>query len=218
MVGDPKSRPPVAAHKPRRPAVTPTSALRREWVWRWALIQPASAFSLDEAAEALGRSPRVVHVALNGLVRAGALRAEGSRFIVINRHVGRIAWATYHHPSWIGALALRLSPAEIEGLMVPTATFTGASAVRLRLGHTPADASEVWVYATPETWAAIEDRFAAFRWATTRRHLVNLRGLAPDEWLPLDPLPWDQVWVDLWQCPAWWTVPYMKVVERQLNP
>ncbi len=192
----------------------PGMALRREWVWRWALTQAAPVFSVADAAHALDRSPQVIRVALGGLVRAGALRPEGSVFHVVNRHVGCIAWATFHRPVWIGALALRLPPAEIEGLMVPTATFTGASAVRLRLGHTPADASEVWVYATPATWAAIAHRFAAYRWPVTRRHLINLRGLAPDPWLPLDPLPWAQVWVDLWQSPAWWTVPYMQTVER----
>jgi hypothetical protein len=197
-------------------ATAPGVPLRREWVWRWALTQPSPEFALDEAAAVLGRSPQVIRVALGGLVRAGVLRQQGPTFTVINRSVGRVVWATFHRPLWVGTLALRLSPADIEGLMVPTATFTGASAVRLRLGHTPADASEVWVYASPDTWAAIEHRFAAYRWPVNRRHLVNLRGLVPDPWLPLDPLPWEQVWVDLWQSPAWWTVPYMQTVERQL--
>lgn len=191
--------------------------LRREWVWRWALTQPSLTFTTAQAAESLGRSPQVIRAALRGLVSAGALTVDGTRYVVANPTVGRIAWATFHRPAWLGALALRLAPAEIEGLMVPAATFTGASAVRLRLGHTPADAAEVWVYATSDVWSTIERRFASYRWPAPRRHLINLRGLAPDPWLALHPLPWAQVWVDLWQSPAWWTVPYMQVVERQLG-
>ncbi len=194
----------------------PGVALRREWVWRWALTHPGPTFTLAEAASALGRSPRVVRTALSGLLRAGALAEEDSTFHIVQRHVGRIAWATYHRPKVLGALALRLPTAEIESLMVPAATFTGSSAVRLRLEHTPADASEVWVYAAADRWAAIARRFDSFRWPVARRHLVNLRVWEPDPWLPLHPLPWDQVWVDLWQCPAWWSVPYLQTVEAQL--
>jgi hypothetical protein len=209
---------PVAPRPARSRIAFPGCPLRREWVWRWAILHPTGVFRLDEAARALGRSPGVIRVALRGLVAAGALTVSGATYVVRNRRIGRIAWATFHRPQWVGALALRLSPADIEGLMVPDATFTGASAVRLRLGQAPADASEVWVYATPDTWRAIERRFADDRWPTARRHLVNVRGLLPDPWLPLDPLPWDQVWVDLWQCPAWWTVPYLTYLEAVLRP
>lgn len=196
----------------------PGVALRREWVWRWVLSRPEDQFTLAEAAEALGRSPRTIRMALGVLRRAEVVALHDGVWQIQRRTDGRILLASFHHAEPVGQLALRLSPADIEGLMVPTAHFTGPSAVRLRLGHTPADASEVWVYAAPDQWPAIEERFAAWRYRTQLRHLVNLRVWAPDPWLPVDPVCWDQVWVDLWQSSAWWSVPYLKVVEAKLQP
>lgn len=194
--------------------------MSRTAVWRWLVDEhPYDPMTTRTIAQETSVSMATVRRAMDVPVKAGAMRHTRHGWEILDRKKLLVIAAVFHRQRLAGQMVLRLSAADIEGWMLPTARFTGPSAVRLRLDRKPSDYGQVWVYVTRDQWPALQDRFQEFMAPPGAQRMtaaVNLRAWIPDPLLP-DPVPWSQVYLDLWNAPVWWSVPYLAVVEEAMG-
>lgn len=184
-----------------------------ERVWRWILTaRPEPRFSVEDAAQATGAAPAAARAACQAGRQAGALVYDRRGWQIRDVHKLLLVWAVRHRPHVVGRLSLAASVSAVEGDMVPHALFSGPSAVKLYRAVLPSDYTEVFVYLDPVEWPALRARYAD-RLARPAQAASQLVVWARDAWDP-DPLPWEQVYVDLWASPHWWAEPFWRYLEQ----
>lgn len=191
----------------------------REQVWRWLLVtRPTDRWTLGTVAQAVNRSEAVVRRALAIPLKSGAIARSDHGWRVIHRQKLLMIWAVFHEWDVLGTLTLRAPVREIEGYMLPDAFWTGPSALRFRGQTLPADYDQVWVYLPEAQWPLLVERFRPLLAPepVQRRSTANLWVLRPDAALT-NPVPWPQVFVDLWQSSRWWSAEFCRVVEGYVD-
>jgi len=187
-----------------------------ERVWRWLLTErPEPRFSVAEAAQAAGAAPSAARVACQAGRQVGALVYDRRGWQIRDVHKLLLVWAVRHRQHVVGRLSLAESVSAVEGEMLPTALFSGPSAVKLYQNVLPSDYTEVWVYLAPAEWLALRARYAD-RVVRPAQAVSTLVVWARDAWDP-DPLPWEQVYVDLWTSSHWWAEPYWRYLESAVR-
>ncbi len=193
---------------------------RKEQVWR-ALLREfregrRTPWQQKDLASRLGMSLSTVHGALTLPRRAGAVRAGRGGVEILDWRKLLLIWAVHRNLEedtlWRARVAL--PAAEIEGVMVPEARFTGPSGFKFHYGFAPADYDEVSVYLDPAALPELRRRLGPR--LDERRGETLLTVLRPDTLLP-PRVPPEQLYVDLWQMQPWWTADFIRALEERLE-
>ncbi len=187
-----------------------------ERVWRWILTaRPEPRFSVEDAAQATGVTPAAARAACQAGRQAGALVYDRRGWQIRDVYKLLLTWAVRHRPQVVSRLPLAASVSAVEGDMLPTALFSGPSAVKLYRNVLPSDYPEVWIYLDPAEWTTLRARYAD-RVVRPAQAVSTLVVWARDAWDPV-PLPWEQVYVDLWASPHWWAEPFWRYLEQAVG-
>ena len=99
---------------------------------------------------------------------------------------------------------------EIEKLVPADAMFGAFSAYRLTFKDSPADYSEVYVYADPDALKEIKKRFPQ------KAGPPNIIVLEADPFISKGKVSRSQLYVDLWNLKSWYAKEFLDAVEKRL--
>lgn len=192
----------------------------KEHVWRIILVENRSLrkahWQQKELAKMLGISVSTVHEALQVPRRAGAIVVGGRGFELVDRRKLLLIWAVFRNlpKDTLWYARIRLPVGDVEGEMIPEASFTGPSGFKFLYGYAPADYDEVTVYLAREHLPKIQGRFKNYE--NKRAGETKLRVLVKDSALP-EEIPPELMYVDVWQMHPWWTAEFLRALEERMD-
>ncbi len=179
-------------------------------------------FTQKEIAENLDLSLSTVNLAIRKLFNISAVKIYRRSFSVIDFSKLILYWATRRNlvKDIVYKTASNLAVDEIERSMPNEIAFTAYSAFKYLFGNTPADYSQVYVYAGTETIKEIQRRFPE------KKGIDNIFVLLPDGYLLKSienktlkngSVSIPQIFVDLWNINNWYSKDFIDVLEKRMN-
>ena len=190
---------------------------KKEIIYRYMLIEAMEkkqlSFTQLSISRKFGFSLSTVNNALKPLETIGAIEKKTRSFGIIDIKKAITFWATSRNITKDILYKTRsdLFVQKIEGEMPAEAVFTAYSGYRFLYNDTPADYSEVYVYADKKTLEEIKNRFPQ------KKGPPNIFVLEKDPFMQAEniaPLP--QIYVDLWNLKEWYARDYLDALERRL--
>ena len=179
-------------------------------------------FTQKDIAHELGVSLSTVNLAIKKLNSISAVKVYKKSFNVIDFGKLMIFWATRRNLNRdiVYKTASDLPVNEIERSMPDNVAFTAYSAFKYLMGNTPADYSQVYVYADSDSLDEIRRRFPE------RKGVYNLFVLSPDvhlsksidnKSLKNSSVSIPQMFVDLWNINNWYSKDFIDALEKRMN-
>ena len=179
-------------------------------------------FTQKDIATELSLSLSTVNLAIKKLNNVSAVKVYKRSFDVIDFSKLMLFWATRRNlnKDIVYKTASDLPVHEIERSMPNNIAFTAYSAFKYLLGNTPADYSQVYVYADSNTLNEIRIRFPE------RKGIYNLFVLLPDVYLSKSiesknlknsSVSIPQIFVDLWNINNWYSKDFIDALEKRMN-
>ena len=169
----------------------------------------------SELSKKLNLSLSIVNLAIKKLESIGAVRIMQRNFKVIDVKKILYLWASARNleKDIIYSARINLPVREIERNL-PDITFTAYTAYKFQFKDTPADYSEVYIYANEKELEIIKKRFSK----TENQKKPNLFVLKKDKSLALyKALPISQIFVDLWNLKEWYAKDFLNALEKNLE-
>jgi len=188
-----------------------------EFVYRELLFQALekgkNSFTQSELSTRLNVSLSNVNHALQPLRRMNAIEVNPRNFSVVNAKKILLFWASTRNPGQGLVYSTRVEkPVRgIEKGMPPDAVFTAYSGFKFRFRETPADYSEVYVYAGDLD--EMQKRFPE------RKGNPNLFVLEKDCLMEGygKTATMGQIFADLWNLPEWYAKDFLKELEAKID-
>ncbi|MEN3036985.1 MAG: transcriptional regulator [Candidatus Methanosuratincola petrocarbonis] len=177
------------------------------------LEEKASHFNVRSLSEATGIPPSTVSHSLRALKEMGAIEVSRNGITVKNPRKILLFWCSIRRlePLVVYRKSLQMPVQEIEGMAPPEAIFTAFTAFKHRFGYAPADYSEVYVYGNAERF---KSRFGP---PSTPKERCNLIVMEADAHLKmLGRATLAQIYVDLWNIPAWYAQDFINELDRMI--
>ncbi len=168
----------------------------------------------SELSKKLGLSLSIVNLAVKKLESIGAIKIMQRSFKVIDVKKILYFWASARNlkKDIIYSARINMPVREIERNL-PDITFTVYTAYKLKFNDTPADYSEVYVYADEKELETIKKRFPK----AENEKKPNLFVLKKDKTLNLyKTLPISQIFVDLWNLKEWYAKDFLNALEMRI--
>ncbi len=169
----------------------------------------------SELSKKLNLSLSIVNLAVKKLESIGAIKIMQRSFKVIDVKKILYFWASARNleKDIIFKKRINMPVREIER-NIPDITFTAYTAYKFQFKDTPADYSEVYIYADEKELEIIKKRFPK----TEDEKKSNLIVLKKDETLNLyKTLPIPQIFVDLWNLKEWYAKDFLNALEKNLE-
>jgi len=162
----------------------------------------------SQIAGTLELSLSIVNLALQPLRRMNAIDIRKMGFSVIDKRKILFYWASIRNPGNDIIFSTRIDKPvkQIEAEMPSDIIFAGYSAYKFRFKDTPADYSEVYVYA--DNADEIKNRFP------TTKGPANLYVLKKDKNMVMTV---GQIFVDLWNMREWYARDFLNAVEARIH-
>ena len=166
-----------------------------------------------EMAGRLGISLGTVNNALKPLRRMGAIQKKRFGLELVDREKALLYWASTRNlqKDVVYKTFSGRGVKETEKTIPSGAVFTAYTAFRIEFGETPADYSEVYVYADEETLKEIRKRFPE------KNGPANLTVLAKPEKIEGRTAPPELVFVDLWNIKEWYAKEFLKALKQKMG-
>lgn len=179
-------------------------------------------FTQKYIAQELNLSLSTVNLAIKKLANISAIKVYRRSFIITDLSKLILYWATRRNLNRdvVYKTASNLTVNEIERSMPDKIAFTAYSAFKYLLGDTPADYSQVYVYANDDTLIEIRRRFPE------KKGIDNLFVLSPDIYLSKaienkdlknSSVSIPQIFVDLWNINNWYSKDFIDTLEKKMN-
>lgn len=170
----------------------------------------------SELSKKLMISLSIVNSAVKRLDAIGAVRILPRKFKVLNVRKALYFWASLRNlqKEIIFRKRIEASARDIERIM-PDVIFTAFTAYKLRFKDTPADYSEVYVYADGSELEEIKKRISKFK---SSEKNPNFFVLKKDKLLKgYKEIPLAQIFVDLWNLKEWYAKDFIENFEKKLE-
>jgi transposase len=170
-----------------------------------------------ELSKRLGVSLSTVNNAIAPLVRQGAIEAKRTGLSVLDMKKLVIYLASVRNlqSDVVFTTRVDMKVSEIEKSMPEGVVYAAFSAYRFLYGDTPADYSEVYVYADEKVLEELKSRFPA------REGPPNLYVLQMDSRLPKLSknaiAPPIQIFIDLWNLREWYAKEFVLAMSKRLR-
>lgn len=177
---------------------------------RGVMEEKALRFTVRGLAKSTGVPPSTVSHALKPLKDMGAIKMETRGFRVTNARKALLYWCSVRDlvSSVVYRTRLDMRVEEIEGMVPPSAIFTAYTAFKHRFGRAPSEYGEVYAYGSLDDF---KSRFGEPRGAIGTENLIVLEA---DEHLrKLGKATLAQIYVDLWNIPAWYAQDFLDAME-----
>lgn len=176
-------------------------------------------FTQIELSERLGISIGNVNKALRRVEEINAIKIEKRSFYIIALDRLLLYWAT--HRKFRGDVIYKASSdmriIDIENSLPNGIAFTAYTAYKKIYNNTPADYSEVFVYATDKAVNIIKERFPK------QDRFPNLFVLSTDKVLSkrirsreINVTPIPNIFVDLWNIKTWYALEFAEALSKKL--
>ena len=169
----------------------------------------------SELSKKLNLSLSIVNLAVKKLESIGAVRIMQRSFKVIDTKKILYFWASARNleKDIIFKTRINMPVREIERNL-PSITFTAYTAYKLKFNDTPADYSEIYVYADEKELETVKKRFPK----REDEKKPNLFVLKKDENINLyKTLPISQIFVDLWNLKEWYAKDFINALEKNIE-
>lgn len=170
-----------------------------------------------ELSKRLGVSLSTVNNAIAPLARQGAIEVKrmGLSVVDMKKLVVYLASARNLQADILFSTRISMKVSEIEKSMPEGVVYAAFSAYRFLYGDTPADYSEVYVYADEKVLEELKSRFPA------REGPPNLYVLQMDSRLPKLSknaiAPPIQIFIDLWNLREWYAKEFVLAMSKRLR-
>ncbi len=170
-----------------------------------------------ELSRELGLSLSTINSAVRQLARFGGIEILKQGFRLMDAEKIATFWASARSVQKDITYATRanMQVSEIEKNMPSGAIYTAYSGFKFQKNNTPADYSEVYVYADNETLLEIKARFPEAKGP------ANLIVLKSDDRLGKisknSIAPIAQIYVDLWNLKEWYAKEFRNELEKQIG-
>ena len=170
-------------------------------------------FTQKELSSRLNISLSNVNHALKPLRRMNAIKVNPMNFSIVNVKKILFFWASSRNPSKDLVYSTRAEKPvkEIEKMMPADVVFTAYSGYKFRFKDTPADYSEVYVYASDLD--EMKKRFPS------AKGISNLFVLQKDCLMESygKTAAIGQMFADLWNLPEWYARDFLKALEARID-
>jgi predicted transcriptional regulator len=169
----------------------------------------------SELSKRLGLSLSIINSALKNMARIGAVKINQRNFDMLDFKKILYFWASIRNLEKDISFKTRLEipVREIERIM-PNILFTAYTAYKLAFNETPADYSEVYLYADELELEEIKKRISCLK---TSENNPNLFVLKKDTLLKnYNKIPVSQIFVDLWNLKEWYAREFLINFENKL--
>ncbi len=168
----------------------------------------------SELSKKLGFSLSTINLAVKKLERMSAVRIGKMNLKVIDIKKILYLWASMRNleKDIIYQTRAEMPVREIEKNL-PDTTYAAYTAYKLKFKDTPADYSEVYVYASEQELEEIKKRFPQ------SQNAPNLYVLKKDQNMKLYQKTGTaaQIFVDLWNIKEWYARDFLKALEEKIN-
>ncbi len=153
----------------------------------------------------------IVNLALKKLQRINSVKIEKMNFRVINLKKILYLWASERNleKDIIYKTRVELPVREIEKLM-PDISFSAYSAYKFKFNDTPADYSEIYIYADNEELKEIKKRFPEKKANPNLIILKKSRDYGKTDTIA-------QIFVDLWNLKEWYASDFLNALEEKIK-
>ncbi len=192
-----------------------TEIILRELLYR-AIEKNEFSLTQSELSKNLNISLSAINLAVKKLTSIGALKPSQRGFKIIDIKKIIYYWASIRNlqEDIIFKTRIEAPVREIERAM-PNIIFTAYTAFKLKFNDTPADYSEIYIYADEKELEIIKKRISKFKISELNPNLLVLKKdkiLAQYNQIPLS-----QIFIDLWNIKEWYAREFLNALEVKLK-
>lgn len=193
--------------------------IKKEIIWRELLFQvrenKKNKFTQKEIAEKFNVSLSTVFNSLKTLRKSKIIRVTGRFFVLEDYRKLVYLWASERNLDkdiYYRGYSLK-SASFLEGVVPPEATFALYSGFKQVYKQAPADYDHLYFYLDPSLLDKAVERLDL----RMEKNKENVFILKADDWFLEYPQPLpEQIFVDIWNAPEWYSKDFLKYLEEKI--